>query len=145
MSSRGQLKNVSAAVIWTLCLSRCPPEHPARRRHFPFLCVIVWESRLNWPNLLCFLSRVSATPSTSTPSDTSNPDNLQSNVFQIKLLCLTQWQETQRERIRLPGWCGDCNVTSPSLRPEDSCGPFRMMDDRLGAGAAAACRVLMQM
>lgn len=36
-----------------------------------------------------------------------------------------------RSRARLPGWCGDCNVTSTSLRPEDSCGPYAVMNGRL--------------
>lgn len=48
---------------------------------------------------------------------------------------LVFWHNGRKQRasgrVRLPGWCGDCNVTSPSLRPEDSCGPYRMMNGRL--------------
>lgn len=101
--------------------------------------------RLNRPNLLCLLSRVSRTPFTTTPSDIFSPTNLPSNVFQITLLCLTQWLKTQQEsRVRLARWCGDCNMTSPSRRPEDSCGPYRMINGRLCVGGAAVCRVLRQ-
>lgn len=101
--------------------------------------------RWNRPNLLCLLSRVSRTPFTTTPSDIFSPTNLPSSVFQITLLCLTQWLKTQQEsRVRLARLCGDCNMTSPSHRPEDSCGPYRMINGRLCVGGAAVCRVLRQ-
>lgn len=64
----------------------------------PFYYLSARTHRLNKPNLLCLLSRVSVTPFTTTPSDILSPSNLPSNVFQIMLLSLTQWQETERER-----------------------------------------------
>lgn len=115
------------------CLCRCPPEHPVRRREHSFFCMRI--QRLNKPNLLCLLSRVSVTPFT-TPSDIFSPANLPSSVFFSPFIqCSCLWHNgrkwNKRSRVRVPGWCGDCNLTSPSLRPEDSCGPHRMMNGRL--------------
>lgn len=92
------------------------------------------EYPISKQNLLCLLSRVSVTPFTTTPSDIFGPPNLPSSVFQK---CSRLWHNgrIQREwsRVRLPGRCGDGNVTSPSLRPEDSCGPYTMMNGCLCA------------
>lgn len=80
---------------WTSC----------QKTRAPFFSMRI--QRLNKPNLLCLLSRVSVTLFTTTPSDIFSPANLPSSVFfslHIMLLSLTQWQEIEREEQSECAW-----------------------------------------